>query len=109
MKGEKGGGWSGQEGDLSPPEATRKIPFHALGAHSKSRAFRAEFDIMHKSLAIRARISPLVSLSGHRLDQPHTSAFFLRCVTLCDNASRYILYFAALFVLKLVAYCLIWS
>ena len=33
------------------------------------------------------------SLSGHRLGPPHTSTFFLRCVTLGDDASRYIVYF----------------
>ena len=52
----------GQEGDQSPPEATREIPFHALGAHRKSRAFCAEFDIMHKSSAISARISTVISV-----------------------------------------------
>ena len=58
-----------QEGDQSHPEATREIPFHAMRAHRKSRAFRAEFDIMYKSSAISGRISTVVFVvraSGHR-------------------------------------------
>ena len=47
----------GQEGDQSPPEATKEIPFHTLGGNRKSRAFLAEFDMMHKYSAIRAHIS----------------------------------------------------
>ena len=98
VEGENGGGWSGKR--PSPPEATREIPFHALGARGKCRACRAKFDIMHKSSAIRARISTVVIIVRASLCLPHTSAIFLRCVTFCDVASRYILYFRDTFYFK---------
>ena len=50
----------GQEGDQPPPEVTREIPFHALGSDRKCQAFLTESDIMHKSSAIRVRISTVV-------------------------------------------------
>ena len=107
LKSEKGGGWSGRR------SVTREIPFHSFGAHRKSRALRAEFDIMHKSSAIRARLAlrayaHWLSLSGHRLGLPHTSAFF--CVSLRSATMRHDIccIFAALFILKLLGYCLMW-
>ena len=87
LKGEKVGGWSGRR--PSPPEATREIPFHALGAHRKSRAFCAEFDIMHKSSAIRARISTVVFVvraslrpAAHECIFPALRYVLQRCVTI---------------------------
>ena len=98
LKREKGGGWS--EKRPSPPEATREIPFYALGAHRKSRAFCAEFNIMHKSSAIRAHISTVVVVVRASLMIAAHECIFLHWVTFCDGAARYILHFRVTFYFK---------
>ena len=92
----------------SPPGATRENPFHALGVHKKSRVFRTEFDIMLTSSAIRAPISTVAFVVRASLRPAAHVCIFLalryvlrRCVTI-------FFIFATLFILKLLAYCLIW-
>ena len=89
----------GHEDDNSPPEITRETPFHALVAHGKCRAFRAEFDIMHKSSAIRARISTVVvvvraspMLAAHECIFSALRYVMRRCLTIYFVFSRHFLF-----------------
>ena len=97
----------GQEGAHPPSEITREIPFHALEAHRKSRAFRIEFDIMRKSLAICGRISTEVFVVRASLRPAAYECIFhaLRCILRrCVT-----IFFHGFFILKRLAYCLMWS
>ena len=92
----------------------REIPFRALGSHKKPRAFGAEFGIVHTSSELWARISTVFSSVGHYLGLPRTSAssVAMRCVLrrLHSATKRLDIFrvFAALFIVKRLAYCLIW-
>ena len=99
LNGEKGFGKSGRRTVTS---RGHEIPFHALKSHRKSRAFRAEFDIMHKFLAVHARNSTVVFVVRTSL-RPAAHECILFCVALRSGTIRHdiiCMYFRCTFCFK---------
>ena len=104
---QKGVGWSGRRPDASRDHQGDSVsPFgspHEISSFSHRIRYYAQILSDMRSYFHR------FLLSGHRLGLPHTSAFLMRCVVFCGDASRYILSFRGAFYLKLLSYFLMWS